>query len=115
VSNWFQTTKEEEKMRTHKKLIALVLCAAFIGFVPSTRMVWAMEKKASMHGEMQKEITGTVEKSDAGLIIKADEGNYLVAGQDLSAMVGKRVKATGMVAEAEDHKTLTVTSCSETK
>ena len=66
-----------------------------------------------MSGEMQQEITGTVEESDAGLIIKADEANYLVAGQDLSAMVGKRVKATGMVAEAEGQKTLTVTSFSE--
>ncbi len=102
-------------MRTYKKLIALVLCAAFIGLVPSTGMVLAKEQKASMQGEMQKEVTGTVEKSDAGLIIKADEGDYLVAGQDLSAMVGKRVKATGMVAEAMGHKTITVMSCSEVK
>jgi hypothetical protein len=100
-------------MRTYKKVIAIALCAAFIGLVPSTRMVLAQEKKASMSGEMQQEITGTVEESDAGLIIKADEANYLVAGQDLSAMVGKRVKATGMVAEAEGQKTLTVTSFSE--
>jgi hypothetical protein len=102
-------------MRTYKKLIALVLCAAFIGLVPPTGMVLAQEKKASMSGEMQTEITGTVEKTDAGLIIKADEADYLVAGEDLSAMVGKRVKASGMVAEAQGQKTLTVTSCSEMK
>lgn len=100
-------------MKTYKKLIVLVLCAAFIGFVPLTGTGLATEKKPVLEGEMQKEITGTVEQTDAGLIIKADEGDYLVAGEDLSAMVGKRVKASGMVAEAEGHKTLTVTSCSE--
>jgi hypothetical protein len=71
------------------------------------------EKEASMSSEMQQEITGTVEKTDAGLIIKAGEADYLVAGQDLSAMLGKRVKATGTVAEAQGQKTLTVTSCTE--
>ena len=115
MSKTLQTVKREEKMRIYKKLIALLLCTAFIGFVPSTKMVLAMEKEASMQGEMQKEITGTVEKTDAGLIIKADEGDYLLAGQDLSPMVGKRVQATGMVVEGEGHKTLTVTSCSEVK
>jgi hypothetical protein len=100
-------------MRTYKKLIALVLCAVFIGLVTPTGMVLAQEKKASMSGEIQQEITGTVEKTDTGLMIKADEADYLVAGQDLSAMVGKRVKATGMVAEAQGQRTLTVTSCSE--
>lgn len=102
-------------MRTYKKVIAIVLCAAFIGLVAPTGMVWAQEKKASIGGETQQEITGTVEKTDAGLIIKADEGDYLVAGQDLSGMVGKRVKATGMVAEDMGKKTLSVTSCSEMK
>ena len=51
-------------MRTYKKVIAIVLCAAFIGLVAPTGMVWAQEKKASMQGEMQQEITGTVEKTD---------------------------------------------------
>jgi len=73
------------------------------------------EKEASMSSEMQQEITGTVEKTDAGLIIKAGEADYLVAGQDLSSMVGKKVKATGTVAEAQGQKTLTVTSFSETQ
>lgn len=56
-------------------------------------------------------ITGTVEKTDQGIVISANNGNtYIVMGQDLSAMVGQTVKATGTLAEGQSGKTLTVIS-----
>ena len=62
-----------------------------------------------------KEITGTVEQTDQGVVIasEGEGGQYLVAGQDLSAMLGKKVKASGTVTEAEGRKTINVTSVTE--
>ena len=59
----------------------------------------------------EQSITGTVEKTDQGIVISADDGDtYIVAGKDLSEMVGKTVKATGTLAEGASGKTLTVIS-----
>ena len=56
-------------------------------------------------------ITGMIEKTDQGIVISADNGDtYIVAGKDLSEMVGQTVKATGTLAEGESGKTLTVIS-----
>lgn len=56
-------------------------------------------------------ITGTVEETDNGIVISADNGDqYIVMGEDLSAMVGKTVKATGTLAEGKSGKILTVIS-----
>jgi ribosome-binding protein aMBF1 (putative translation factor) len=61
------------------------------------------------------EITGTVEDTDAGIVITADSGEYTVSGQDLSNMIGKTVKVTGAVEEAEGRYMIKVTSVSEAK
>lgn len=59
----------------------------------------------------EESVTGMVEKTDHGIVISADNGDtYMVEGQDLSAMVGQTVKATGTLAEGESGKTLTVIS-----
>ena len=56
-------------------------------------------------------ITGMIEKTDQGIVISADNGDtYIVAGKDLSEMVGQTVKATGTLAEGQSGKTLTVIS-----
>ena len=61
-------------------------------------------------------ITGMVEKTDQGIVISADNGDtYIVAGKDLSAMVGQTVKATGTLAEGQSGKTLTVISVEPVK
>ena len=57
-------------------------------------------------------ITGMVEKTDQGIVISADNGDtYIVAGKDLSAMVGQ----TGTLAEGQSGKTLTVISVEPVK
>ena len=61
-------------------------------------------------------ITGMVEKTDQGIVISADNGDtYIVAGKDLSGMVGQTVKATGTLAEGQSGKTLTVVSVEPVK
>jgi hypothetical protein len=64
----------------------------------------------------EETITGTIEQSDQGIVLSADDGEtYMVQGQDLSAMVGKSVKATGTLEEGMSGKTITVTSVEEIK
>lgn len=55
-------------------------------------------------------MTGTLEKAEAGLVLKAEAETVNVAGAADEALVGKKVEATGTVAEAEGVKTLTVTA-----
>lgn len=64
----------------------------------------------------EQSITGTVEQTADGIVIKADTGDsYKVSGSDLTAMVGKTVKATGTLAETDTGKTLTITNVEEVK
>jgi len=64
----------------------------------------------------EQTISGTVEKGDNGIVISTDDGqSYAVQGQDLSAMVGKTVKATGMLEESASGKTINVTMVEEVK
>jgi hypothetical protein len=64
----------------------------------------------------EQTISGTIEKGDQGIVLTADDGQtYMVEGKDLSAMVGKTVKATGTLAESESGKTISVTMVEEIK
>lgn len=60
-------------------------------------------------------ITGTIHQSDAGeIMIKAEDGaDYMVAGADITEMVGKTVKATGTLTEEGDVKVIEVMSMEE--
>ncbi len=72
----------------------------------------------SVVGAMAAEetITGLVEEGDQGIVLSADDGEtYVVQGQDLSAMVGKNVKATGTLSEGSSGKTITISSVEEIK
>jgi hypothetical protein len=105
-----------------KKIISIVACAMF-AFVAVTGMAMAQAKpaapaapapamapaKAPAMAPAATDITGKIEKGKHGLILKAADGEYLLAGHDLSKMVGKKVVATGTVAEKAGQKTLTVT------
>jgi hypothetical protein len=86
-----------------KKLAKVMAVLLVIGFLAVS---------VAMAGEQI--ITGTVQQTDQGIVISADDGaSYLVQGQDLSAMVGKTLKATGTLEEGASGKTLTVTSVEE--
>ena len=95
-------------MKQRKFSVRLLLCALLVLAVVTAV---ACTKQSTPTNE----ITGTVEQTDQGVVItsEGEGGQYLVAGQDLSAMVGKKVKASGTVTEAEGRKTITVTSATE--
>jgi hypothetical protein len=50
-----------------------------------------------------------------GMVLKAAAGEYMLAGMDLAKMVGNKVVATGIVAEKDGKKVLTVTAAKEAK
>ena len=58
----------------------------------------------------EESIIGVVEKTDQGIVIAAEDGaSYLVQGENLEAMVGKTLKATGTLAESDQGKVITIT------
>jgi hypothetical protein len=84
------------------KIATLVL---IIGFIASTMAIAG-----------EQTITGVVKQTDQGVVISADDGaNYLVQGKNLSAMVGKTLKATGTLAESDKGKVITITQIEEVK
>ena len=94
--------KEGFDMKFNKKQIAIVLLAVMISLV------------AGMAAAMVPEsIVGTVEATDAGLMLKAGDGDYMLAGEDMSAMIGKMVKVTGSFSESGSGTTLHVMSFEE--
>lgn len=55
-------------------------------------------------------VTGIVARTDNGLAIRSGGGEYMVAGKDLSNLVGKKVAATGTITDFGGRKTIAVTS-----
>ena len=58
-------------------------------------------------------LTGTIEQAGDNMVLSTDLGDYIIAGQDLSEMVGKTVNVTGAVEEANGQYTINVLSFSE--
>jgi hypothetical protein len=54
------------------------------------------------------EVTGVLEQGEAGIKLVSDSGEYLVTGQDLVGMVGKKVMIKGAVEESAGKKMITV-------
>ena len=84
-------------MNRSKTLIKILLCVVMLSLVATVGM--AAE---------QLVVKGTVDQTEAGVVIKADDADYIVAGQDLSKMVGKKVMVSGTVSESEAGKTIHV-------
>ena len=89
-------------MRHQKKLVLLAICAVFFFFTATSFAMVAEES-----------VTGTVANSSSGYAIATDGGYYMVAGYDISGLLGKTVKATGSVSEEGGVKTITVTALEE--
>ena len=73
------------------------------------------ESKEGESAEVPKmlALTGTIEKEGEDIVLITDLGDYVISGQDLSAMVGKTVNVTGAVEEAGGKYTINVISFSE--
>lgn len=59
------------------------------------------------------DVTGRVEQTEQGIVIATNVFKYRVEGEDLSAMIGKTVTATGTVEESEGQFTIHVLSVEE--
>ena len=57
-----------------------------------------------------QEVDGTLTQTDKGLAIVTDTDTYLVAGEDLSDLLGKKVKVTGAIAEVDGGQVIQVMS-----
>ena len=56
------------------------------------------------------EIDGTLTQTERGLAVVTDTDTYIVAGQDLSEMIGQKVKVTGAIAEVDGGQVIEVMS-----
>ena len=91
-------------MNRSKKLTILLLCTMMIAFVAA----FAMAADPQV-------LQGPVAQTDAGIVIQAGDADYVVAGQDMSEMVGKEVTVVGTVSESGDTKTIHVMEIKEVK
>jgi len=72
----------------------------------------AVETQSEQTAALDNEIQGTVVKTEDGIVIFSDKGSYVVAGQDLEGLVGKNVRVTGTIEEADGQSVVTVSSVS---
>ncbi len=56
----------------------------------------------------QVTIIGTLQKSKRGIVLTTDKETYLIIGQDLSTLVGRKVKVSGKLIENYRGKSLLV-------
>jgi hypothetical protein len=75
----------------------------------------AQQAETATPAEMPKTLalTGTIAQEGDDIMLVTDLGDYVVAGQDLSSMVGKSVNVTGAVEEVGGKYTINVLSFSE--
>jgi hypothetical protein len=99
-----QRAKEEAIMKDRKRTIIVIGLLMAIGLVFTSGIALAEDN-----------VTGTVLKTEAGLVLEAVDGTYLIVGQDLSDMVGKKIKATGTISEGKAGKTIEVMAVEEIK
>ena len=78
-------------------------------------LVLAFFAGAAIAGKDMTTIMGVVEKTDAGFVIITDDGEYAADGTDLTTMVGKKIEATGKVAESDAGKVINVLAIKEVK
>ncbi len=90
------------KLKTLSKLIMMTLVISLITGV-------------AIAGKNMTTITGVVEKTDAGFVITTAEGEYAAEGADLAPMVGKKIEATGKVAESDQGMVINVLAVKEVK
>lgn len=92
-------------MKLRRNLSKLILVTLILSFFAGTALA----------GKEMTTIQGVVEKTDTGFIITTDDGAYATAGADLAAMVGKKIEATGKVAEGDAGKVINVLAIKEVK
>ena len=101
-------------MRKH--VVVLILAVFAFVAVAGTAVARGPQEQSYKTKSESGTITGVIMKTDDGLAIKATDGKeYLVHGQDLSAMVGKKVTVTGKISQPLPKNVVTVESVKEAK
>jgi hypothetical protein len=77
----------------------------------TTEQKSSSQETSSVQPKMS-EVSGTLVKTDEGIRLFSDSGNYIVAGQDLSGMVGRKVKVTGTIEENAGKPVINLSSVS---
>jgi hypothetical protein len=95
------------KSTWYKMAVALILA---VGLLAGTGAMAAEKAKAG-----HQTIQGTVEKGDKGMtVVKTDDGQtFNVLGENMSAMVGKKIKVTGTLSKGKATRSIIVTSFEE--
>jgi hypothetical protein len=114
-------TKEDEMKFLKSTMVVFFALAAMIACSEKSPTTGQAEKKPEQPAVSQKapgenpaaavqsaELTGTVMTTDKGLALNTDSGLITITGEDLSAMVGKKVKVTGAITEGEGGKVIHV-------
>jgi hypothetical protein len=96
--------KGGKKMNRSKRLTIILLCVMAIAFAATFSVA-----------ADQQVVQGPVAQTDAGIVIQASDADYVVAGQDMSEMVGKEVTVVGTVSESGNTKTINVMEIKEVK
>lgn len=86
-------------MKPNRNWILLLIVILAASFLYSS--AWAA-------ADDQVTIIGTLEKSKRGVFLATNNDKYLIIGQDLSGLVGRKVKVVGKVIENNRGKSLMV-------
>ena len=68
----------------------------------------AMEEPAKI--PQTTEFDGTIALNESGLLLQTGAGKFIIEGQDLTDMVGKKVKIIGALVESERGKRIHISS-----
>ena len=72
----------------------------------------ADESQSEQAAVANDEIQGTVVRTEEGIVIFSDRGSFTVTGQDLAGLVGRNVRVTGTIEEAEGKSVVHISSVS---
>jgi len=112
----YSTQRGDNTMKHNKKFLVLAILAVVCCFVissVSTGVALAAAKPAK--AAKAKTFTGMVEKADSGFVLKVGKKTYMVTGEDLAPMVGKKVKVTGVASKGDKGMTIAATKVVEVK
>ena len=120
VVTYLSSTNEEEGLKLFS-IISIVgaACIVFLACSENQSMdKGQLEKKekqavaeaATKAPEKPSEVDGIITYTEKGLAVVTESDLFLVMGQDLAEMVGKKVKITGAIAEVDENQVIQVMS-----
>lgn len=97
-------------MKKHVALIYGLLFVSHLFLITACSDNSLQDIQSASRPDYPESFVGTVEKVDSQLVLMTEGNDYLITGMDLSQMVGKKIKITGMVTENEGQFTIAVSN-----